>query len=1030
MEAPNQEGSHARFPEIGAFRSSSRAADMVRRAGQRLPHIRPARRTPIWIWGLTGRAAVNKPIEGTIGDLESFIQMGLQRLADESGHHTFEQLACRLVKQAVSRRILCSTGPVAVGGDQGRDGESYAADAQSTGAHEIGTLPHPAVLACFAPKSITEDVRAKVRDDAAKMLLGEPRPRSMTFCTTASVPVAIDHELKDELWREKKLHLEIFDRQKLVSLLSEPRHCWIAEQFLRIPSSVMPEHAGLEEEYYQVRRKWKSEAQKAQTYHDLAEIRGALRTATWSEEAKGDISFFSDLLADLRRQSGPLGRKALYEVFVANLRGLDRIDGLQSDLKQYLLSPDKLDVDQELEDAACLLQYSAGAAGFGHQTLSRAEHLKSCDGILEVTRAARVKSKDSSRICRLLETEASLVLFRGTLLNRTPDWEGALVLWNQILALAPEAPMFDAHRFRDRLVQYDGIMQGPEALLQLVEALNDVTEKRSASISAGFNQRDLGVRRLERDTPLEALEHLHKTVFNWALAETRRGQVLALLLLARQYDRLGLSCAARYYSLAASYAAWNSDDPDVKAKVVAAVIQTAESAYHQGAWLQFWRELPIAMYLLNEYEDGGSDSFDSPASWVRPAFYAGLSIAVAKRDPQLRAALEALASKVGLWPNLAQETADKVWADEPLDVVKKLTSGQLVDVPFNDADDTRRIRFSALGVKWSIEYEAAQIEDSVAREFACSVQLLQPVFAALKLVILPGDMTVRLSRNPDLDEVLEATSGNLDYWVPVPTKPQRSQEAWAEFSNTLRSHAFEVTLRGTVLTSKGDTERIVELMKNDEFRRRFMIYQPYHVLEDEGFAEISEFASVFSKFGWTLPEDPRPEPHPQLQFQTDPPKDFDPSDAEFRVRKSYENLEKVFKGTLGEFQGTTWFRPLVLRLREKGWLDWHILGTLSISAYNERVRKKFGASGIMSPAGTQFLRDQIHTPVHANEFPADGPNSDDLELTESANQGSILMSRFGRRLSRQRFPHNAFAEVLAKRFGYYSIDTPHRDPLS
>jgi hypothetical protein len=58
-------------------------------------------------------------------EAEKYIRFQLERLAARNEHHVFEEICCRIAKRRLSTNLLPATGPVSVGGDQGRDAESY-----------------------------------------------------------------------------------------------------------------------------------------------------------------------------------------------------------------------------------------------------------------------------------------------------------------------------------------------------------------------------------------------------------------------------------------------------------------------------------------------------------------------------------------------------------------------------------------------------------------------------------------------------------------------------------------------------------------------------------------------------------------------------------------------------------------------------------------------------------------------------------------------------------------------------------------
>ncbi|MEU3625990.1 hypothetical protein BS329_30535 [Amycolatopsis coloradensis] len=56
------------------------------------------------------------------------IRFALSQLSAQNRHHEFEHLARALARMTISVNIIPATGPVAAGGDQGRDFETYRSE--------------------------------------------------------------------------------------------------------------------------------------------------------------------------------------------------------------------------------------------------------------------------------------------------------------------------------------------------------------------------------------------------------------------------------------------------------------------------------------------------------------------------------------------------------------------------------------------------------------------------------------------------------------------------------------------------------------------------------------------------------------------------------------------------------------------------------------------------------------------------------------------------------------------------------------
>src|SRR5258708_16675712 len=61
----------------------------------------------------------------SLDQLISQIRFGLEQLLPRNAHHDFEHLCRHLARARICSNILPATGPVAAGGDQGRDFETF-----------------------------------------------------------------------------------------------------------------------------------------------------------------------------------------------------------------------------------------------------------------------------------------------------------------------------------------------------------------------------------------------------------------------------------------------------------------------------------------------------------------------------------------------------------------------------------------------------------------------------------------------------------------------------------------------------------------------------------------------------------------------------------------------------------------------------------------------------------------------------------------------------------------------------------------
>jgi len=98
------------------------------------------------------------------------IRFALDELSSENGHHAFEELCRELAQARMVSNLLPATGPVAGGGDQGRDLDTfrtYLAGSLRFSRGFIGLASADTVV--FACTLQRDDVRGKIKEDVTSI---------------------------------------------------------------------------------------------------------------------------------------------------------------------------------------------------------------------------------------------------------------------------------------------------------------------------------------------------------------------------------------------------------------------------------------------------------------------------------------------------------------------------------------------------------------------------------------------------------------------------------------------------------------------------------------------------------------------------------------------------------------------------------------------------------------------------------------------------------------------------------------------
>ena len=253
------------------------------------------------------------------------IRFELEQLRIRNGHHDFEHLCRHLTRARICSNILPATGPVAAGGDQGRDFETFRTYLSEGLSETHGFLAlvsdSPLVFACTLQ---SKGIAAKIESDVHKIVEQGIIPTGVHYFCVIDVPVAKRHEIKERILEECGVELEIYDGQAIAELLAAPDVFWIANRYLRLPSEVFPAVpiGELEKWYRDSYTAWQDSTRTPFSYPDLHELKAGVRHATQSSDAKQDLPFWIERLEEIRRETPfeDIRHSALYEIIVARLQ--------------------------------------------------------------------------------------------------------------------------------------------------------------------------------------------------------------------------------------------------------------------------------------------------------------------------------------------------------------------------------------------------------------------------------------------------------------------------------------------------------------------------------------------------------------------------------------------------------------------------------------------------------------------------------------------------------------------------------------
>src|SRR5215207_1564987 len=273
-----------------------------------------------------------------IDQVASQIRFGLDQLSARNAHHDFEHLCRHLTRARICSNVLPATGPVAAGGDQGRDFETFRTYLRASPIANttfVGLASDkPIAFACSLKKEIT----TKIKSDVKTIISSGSAVEAIHYFCTADIATAKRHKLKAWAQKEQGVELEIHDGQSIAELLSDRDVFWIAERYLSIPGEIYPRSTVKDGEgWYKEFLTRCKESQPPVTYANFFDIKLAARNALTEPELLQDVPFWIEMLRPYVGADLPvvLKRRAVYEIAVLSIRGLGTLEGQEGDLHEY-----------------------------------------------------------------------------------------------------------------------------------------------------------------------------------------------------------------------------------------------------------------------------------------------------------------------------------------------------------------------------------------------------------------------------------------------------------------------------------------------------------------------------------------------------------------------------------------------------------------------------------------------------------------------------------------------------------------------
>ncbi len=998
------------------------------------------------------------------------VRFALSQLPDRNAHHAFEEICYHLTKQFICSNVLPATRPVGAGGDQGRDFETFRTYLRE----ELG--PHGWFLGRVSEGTLAfvctiqaTDLRSKLSRDIARVCGSGHTVQEIGAFTLAPVPVAARHALETESRDRYDVDLQFHDANSIAALLAEYEGFWIAEQFLVLPAEIRPDpppnDQDLPQEYLDRRHRWREKRVPIPTLGDFVDLKMGLRHATFHAQARNDLPFWLDLfraLLSIAGLSSHIKQCARYELVVATFRGTGEFKTVEDIARAYFEEALMETEPARLEDASALLMYTNTAVRAGLTSItpadltdwndrlaSRAQELLPAerphrrasllfalghlglhpalqeDDIEEPTAESRAKARriqnGENHALVDIALPADLVLV---------DNDRTLSAWTELVKNLDTTPLFPIQRMADLLQLLLPLWSTEAEWRRLLDLVDQEVEGRSGRSAVAARARDRAMKLLKADRRLDALEEFHQVKVDWWAGETVRGSLLAMLMISRIYLDLRLPLAAKAHALAASYVAWSRGDDDLADLIPQGLLTAANCDFISGAWCNAVEMFDLGLQSLRVFakEDVDFDQRDEVQDALLKLTY--ITGCAREVDGSLADAIRETNARFDLHEviDIVLEEAERPFKDSWASFARD----ELTGPPFSDLGASICIRFSALGTDWRIECANNRDSTRAAERFAAGAQVMLAALAREDICLVPVKIAVRVELNKDStgdsSEVIEALPSNDGrQWVArlqpagVPGHSDQS-EMELELLTMLT-----MILREASLLPEDDFSAVMKRAHKRGLGHKLFPARPFDELLAAFSTELDDQVDRTSETPWNSDEG-RYGAHEELEWQNGPGPTYSKEKADELLHTRYDNLAKSLRITSVMLRYSPQFQPTIKVLREKRWLDWHLLTAVHNFVMNYRFPEdRFDR---LSEETQRKMKSMAFGLESATASPLPVARLTLPTLDENRKLSMLaLLNHWDLECHQMTPDFSAIERLLAARYGYWNDDVPHEDPF-
>ena len=963
------------------------------------------------------------------------------QLSAHNAHHTFEHLCRHFARLRICSNILPATGPVAAGGDQGRDFETfrtYIHESSLTCSSFVGLVSEgPVVFGCSLQKT---NIPTKIKNDISLITASGQYVDSIHMFWGCEIPVGQRHDLQAWARKHHDVHLELHDAQALCELLCDPEIFWIAELYLHIPREFRPVRQTNEgaKWYEAALERWRNPAEFIANPANFHELVSSVRYTTFSEEVRSDLPLWLSRLREFQEKEDcpvEFHWRATYEIAVASLRGLGSMEGLEEELRRYFSRINKLVLAAELEDASVLAQYCWGAYHHNGIGLPLREICDIGDTIQKRLEEQILTTQSVTSKCMYLETLGfNFIIFAApTETPSLPSMNETSRLWTEMLKLVGDAPLYPLERFADRVTGIIGLLGDSSALENITNDLDELLAKRFGGFKAAEKCRDRSFALQKKGQIRRAANELHRAKIAWFAEETLGGSVLTMLMLSSYYLDLRLSYAAKQYAMAACYIAVQTPNKDLKKYIPRALMQTARCEYAQGSWCDYLGATNSAWLAYHLVPNQDHDQEIINKDIEKTCYHTAIALMMAERfTPEI---VPSMQRTVAEWPfsDIAGEALGMVrdaWSKKSDSDVWDGLQGEILGRPFGDVSKIRTVTWKQVGLTWDVSWRNSYTTTAVAEQFIATAQILMAEWAGLDLCLLRSRIQVEVDTWEGKQSIVESRASNKGRkWFLKFSSRRQTVDV-----QQLQKEAFAVVtsiIREVSLLSDSDFVGTMERSFQDGLVSKIEIAQPYEELYRSCIVKPRLFEE--ERLNWQPARRDVPfltSEHSEMAWFGGSGPGYSKEISEQHVKNRYENVVRSIRYTLKELSECEGFLHTVGKLKDEGWLDWHLLIAVANITWNYRVSKV-----------DRKIEDDIEAMKESMKHVIDREEGEDATLvptsayTEEAVRMALRMSQMatlktlGLECRQQTPDFDAIDDFLRERFRYWEDDVEHKNPF-